>query len=328
MAVSVAEAGQRLEQFKLDLDARKSDVITSECQLRFILGLPPADGRVIIPLTPACEAKVEPVWNTCLHEMLEQSPEIVTGKAEVRELRDAIAIAAANVAIDPVKAHPGPQGRNITKDDQEHHQRISQKEAELEQTIKRQIESLARVPLHGSEPLTVPDGETIAACRHRPATGPARYYDEGRITADRFLDAVSQQATATGSEALYLANYNTSIVGLAEVKGTLLADYGIEVAERPKPRQAVAAQQSKTDAAAKPAAFVAEPGSGPAPPPPPAAISVPPMPGLGMGSCESKNAASTAAARSWTFSFTIGSGPNAVQIKGTIAAADHATPTP
>ena len=41
----VAEAAQRLEQFELDLVTRKSDVITSERQLRNILGLPPADNR-------------------------------------------------------------------------------------------------------------------------------------------------------------------------------------------------------------------------------------------------------------------------------------------
>src|SRR5262249_53556832 len=39
----VAEAQQRLEQFNLDLVTRTSDVITTERQLRNILGLPPAD---------------------------------------------------------------------------------------------------------------------------------------------------------------------------------------------------------------------------------------------------------------------------------------------
>ena len=56
----VAEAAQRLEQFNLELVTRTSDVITTERQLRNILGLPPADNRRIIPVTPPTEARLEP----------------------------------------------------------------------------------------------------------------------------------------------------------------------------------------------------------------------------------------------------------------------------
>ena len=38
------------------------------------------------------------------------------------------------------------------------------------------------------------------------------YYEEGRITIDRFLDAVSQYATAVATEAQYKTTYNVSIV--------------------------------------------------------------------------------------------------------------------
>ena len=40
------------------------------------------------------------------------------------------------------------------------------------------------------------------------------YYEEGRITIDRFLDAVSQFATAVATEAQYKTTYNISIVAL------------------------------------------------------------------------------------------------------------------
>ena len=49
------------------------------------------------------------------------------------------------------------------------------------------------------------------------------YYEEGRITIDRFLDAVSQYATAVATEAQYKTTYNIAIVALEEAKGTLLA---------------------------------------------------------------------------------------------------------
>ena len=60
------------------------------------------------------------------------------------------------------------------------------------------------------------------------------YYDEGRITIDRFLDAVSQYATAVATEAQYKTAYNISIVALEEAKGTLLEHEQITVVEGPK----------------------------------------------------------------------------------------------
>ena len=59
------------------------------------------------------------------------------------------------------------------------------------------------------------------------------YYEEGRITIDRFLDAVSQYAQAVATEAQYKTTYNISIVALEEAKGTLLAYNNIAVAEGP-----------------------------------------------------------------------------------------------
>ena len=64
------------------------------------------------------------------------------------------------------------------------------------------------------------------------------FYEEGRITIDRLLDAVSQYANAIATEAQYKTSYNTSIAALEEAKGTLLAYDNIAVAEGPSPRKA------------------------------------------------------------------------------------------
>jgi hypothetical protein len=64
------------------------------------------------------------------------------------------------------------------------------------------------------------------------------FYEEGRITIDRFLDAVSQYATAVATEAQYKTTYNISIVALEEAKGTLLAYDNVAVAEGPWPSKA------------------------------------------------------------------------------------------
>src|SRR3954452_6671340 len=64
------------------------------------------------------------------------------------------------------------------------------------------------------------------------------FYEEGRITIDRYLDAVSQYASAVAQEAQFKTTYNISIVALEEAKGTLLAYDNIAVAEGPHPRKA------------------------------------------------------------------------------------------
>jgi hypothetical protein len=351
LVADFAEAAQRLDQFKLDLVTRSSDVITSERQLRNILGLPPGDNRRIIPVTPANEARMGPVWDTCVGEMLEQSPEIIERKTALRCLRDAVAIASAKVPVGPIAApsvQHGPntvkdapsvdpkwttyfmlplQGPAAMKDDPETRQQITQKETDLEHTMRQHVHSLARTFLN----IDASDKQLRTAKRLKAAAA-ARldaqraYYAEGRITSDRFLDAISQYATAVGTEAQYKATYSTSIVALSEAKGTLLADYGIVVAES-KPRKAIAARQPKPDAAVKASALMAPDKSEPVPAPLHELIGLGPMPESASECREAKKAASPTdaapATKTWTFSFTIGSGPSPIQIKGTISADDH-----
>src|SRR5262249_2498236 len=80
----VAEAQQRLEQFRLDLVTRTSDVITTERQLRNLLGLPPADNRRIIPVPPPPQARPEPDWGPSPPQMLSFQPDIVQQQILVR----------------------------------------------------------------------------------------------------------------------------------------------------------------------------------------------------------------------------------------------------
>ena len=81
------------------------------------------------------------------------------------------------------------------------------------------------------------------------------YYEEGRITVDRLLDAIGQFATALATEHQYLATYNISLAALSEAKGTLLADRNIVVAERPRPTQRRYVAAIKTDDQTKKSSF-------------------------------------------------------------------------
>jgi outer membrane protein TolC len=76
-----------------------------------------------------------------------------------------------------------------------------------------------------------------AAAAHRLEVQRA-YYDEGRITIDRFLDAVEHNADAIAVEARYQAAYNVSLAALCEAKGTLLIDRNVTMVEGPKDRDA------------------------------------------------------------------------------------------
>jgi outer membrane protein TolC len=80
----VAEAQQNLESAQITLNAAKADLVTTERQLRNILGLRGEDKRRIIPITAPIEAPVEPDWDSCFAQMLVEQPDIVQQKLLVR----------------------------------------------------------------------------------------------------------------------------------------------------------------------------------------------------------------------------------------------------
>jgi hypothetical protein len=148
------------------------------------------------------------------------------------------------------------------------------------------------------------------------------YYEEGRITIDRFLDAVSQYATAVATEAQYKTAYNVSIVALEEAKGTLLAYDNIVIAEGPRKKKSYAKATvtsdggpSKQDKQVVATSATVEP---------PKDCTVPPT----GTACTSESAKPAAASQSktWSFSIAIG-GAHPFEIKGTITAGE-AAPAP
>jgi outer membrane protein TolC len=294
----VAEAEQRLEQFNLDLVTRTSDVITTERQLRNILGLPPADNRRIIPVTPPAEARLEPDWDISLAQMLNFQPDIVQQQILVRvaELQlliarnqllpqlslnalyqfnglgqqldsaEAVMTGATLKALNPVIAHlqtisglnspPGTFSNFVTwqvgftfqaplgmraplANTRSAQYVLLRARAYLQQIVHQTTHSLARFFLEIDA--NYKQFKTASRLREAAATrleAQRAYYEEGKIPIDRFLDAVSQYATAVATEAQYKTTYNISIVALEEAKGTLLAYDNISVAEGPHPRKA------------------------------------------------------------------------------------------
>ena len=304
----VAEAQQRLEQFNLDLVTKTSDVITTERQLRNILGLPPADNRRIIPVTPPAEARLEPDWDSSLAQMVTFQPDIVQQQLLVRiaELQllvarnqllpqlnlsvlyqlnglgqqldnaEAVMTGATIKALDPIirnkelaaglPANAGfynnfhtwqvgftfqmPLGMRSPLANTRHAQYVLlQQRAYLQQFVHQTTHSLARFFLEvDANYKQFKTASRLRAAAAQRLEAQRAYYEEGRITIDRFLDAVSQYAQAVAQEAQFKTTYNISIVALEEAKGTLLAYNNIAVAEGPHPRKAYVQARDIQDA--------------------------------------------------------------------------------
>ena len=132
------------------------------------------------------------------------------------------------------------------------------------------------------------------------------YYDEGRITIDRFLDAVSQYANAVATEAQHKTTYNISIVALEEAKGTLLEYKQITVVDGPK--TGVKAIVGRV-AAAKPVSNQL-----------PAVVTAPVRTDQFVepagGHANGASPTATGGAKTVSFQFTIGVGSRPVEIRG------------
>ena len=223
----VAESAQRFEQFRLERSTRTSDVLTIERQLRKTLNLPPSDDRRIVPVTPPCEARLEPDLKKCLAAMFANQPDVVRAKrilteSEERRAEDLDKVAGfflQELADDGLGHWLLPE---------------SQKEP-----LRRVVERARNAVVRSIREIDTSYEQFQTAIRLRNAAAQRldsqrAYYEEGRITIDRFLDAVSQYAAAVASEARYRANYNIALVALEEDKGTLLDFDRIVVAEGPR----------------------------------------------------------------------------------------------
>ncbi len=246
---NVAEVEQQVENFKLNLVSATSDVITTERQLRNILGLPVVDGRRIVPATAPVEAKIEPEWEASLASMQASHPDIrqqleMMGEVELRR-REPAANPAPGTSQGPA-AVIAPSTDGVIDRELERHR------AFLRQVVHQATHTLARFFLEvDANYKQFRTAQRLRAAAQQRFDAQLAFYQEGRITIDRLLDAVSQHANAIAQEAQYQASYNASIVALEEAKGTLLDHDGIAVVDHGGPSKG---REVKDDRVA-PAAF-------------------------------------------------------------------------
>jgi hypothetical protein len=299
----VAEAAARLEQLNLDLVTRTADVITTERALRDLVGLPVADGRRIVPVTVPTDAKIEPDWDQSIGIMHANHPYIAQARAIVQAAEG-----------------------DVSRDGVEHLERCK---ASYQQVIHQATHSLARFFLEiDANYKQFRTSSRLRAAAAQRLDAQRAHFEQGRITIDRFLDAVSQYATAVATEAQYKSTYNKSIVALEEAKGTLLEHDEIAVVEDAK---SVVSVSGAPDVATVPALLESQtvtpfpPGAptGPAPPSvQPAPLNALPPVGRVSGIEPRPNDSITEpdpTARTFSFELTLKFGSRPVEIRGSLA---------
>ena len=228
----VDEAAQRLEQFRIDLVTKTSDVITTERQLRNLLGLPPADDRQIIPCTSPTLARFEPEWASSLAAMLEHQPDILQAQMKVKQAEETARDGDFDIirTVLPELAELDP--KVVTRKECPEDVALRRQREFLKQVVHQTTHSLGRFFLEidaNYKQYEASKKHTEAAMKRLESQ--RAFYEEGRITIDRLLDAVSQYATAIAQEAQFKTSYNISIVAFEEAKGTLLDHDGITIAD-------------------------------------------------------------------------------------------------
>lgn len=262
---NVREAVEQLDRFRLDFVDKTSNLITTERQLRRLLGLAPSGGRRIVTATKPSEIEIKPVWEDCMKVLHEVQPDVQRALANVK-------IAKATNAGDA---------------------EIERQETFAHQTERDVEHGMARMFLEiGSNYRLFTTASRLKDAAKQRLDAQAALFESGKITIDRYLDAVNRWATATSQEAEYKARYNTAIVALEEAKGSLLDVKGIVIADTPRVASLIA-----HDGAVEPAMFPHPEKS----PNGPAHVAQP---------------AKEEAGKTYSFQFSIGGGPKPVEIKG------------
>jgi Outer membrane efflux protein len=260
------------------------------------MGLPRDDGRRIVPVTSPLEAKVEPDWEEGLAVMLKKQPEIVRMNRLVKE-------AESDVSPDGLI-------------------RLERAKSYQKQVIHQATHSLARfflgIDANHKQFSTASRLRAAAALRLESQRA---YYEEGRITVDRFFDAVTQYASAVVAEAQCKTSYNHSIVALEEAKGTLLEHDGITVVDGPKSGLSIAGARDHAVKGAwyEPSVLTERTARD-------AQAPIPSAPGEPQAKAASPS--TDTGVKTFSFQFTIGTGSKPIEIRGsfTITPAQTADP--
>lgn len=244
----VDAACERLIQFQRVLADCKSDAVEAERQLRLRIGLPESDNRQIIPIEQPITEQVVFDRDACLEAMMQNQPDIVqqddlTNRAEQKlaQARKIIVEAAKKREIRPDggvgRTYMGfatpAAGRPVLANVRQLHYTLLRAREFQDQVVQQSTRSLSRAVDSASSAYELyVTARSLRIAAESGLENQQMCYDEGCITADRYLDAVEQYATLVANEHHCLAAYHSALTFVSECKGTLLEDRDIVVAER------------------------------------------------------------------------------------------------
>jgi outer membrane protein TolC len=279
IAAETAQARTQFLDFRQQRVQALATALARETALRNLMGLPPSDGRRIVPSDQPRRAPVHIDWPTTVQAALDYRPDVVRGRLGVRvrelqilmaknslqpsldieglwrvngldnELDEAIGLLNDNQFTDWQLGitFSVPIGlRQASANVQAAGLRLDKDRALLRQTTHSAVHRLGDIirnleSLYGQYQLAVQRvNETQVWVKGRfeqlkePTTRPGEEGQDTLLLALTNLQAALQSwASAASDASSLLAQYNTSLAELEEAKGTLLNQYGIQIAEDP-----------------------------------------------------------------------------------------------
>ncbi|HVC99057.1 MAG TPA: TolC family protein [Pirellulales bacterium] len=248
-----AQASEQYHLFRAQVENSLGLLYTAESRLRYMMGLAPADGRLVRPKDKPTTAEVKFDWKEILPEALNRGVELRKQK-EVVKLNEMILIASRNYLMshdrwDDVDGQTKnwslgpftvtmPIGLRLAM--------ASIKNAELTLAASRALLQDQELELTHLMTNSVRDldrnyrvsvttfNRRVAAAQQVNAVESA--VDAGTATLDMLLDAQRRLADAEITYHRALVDYNVAIMQIHFRKNSLLEYNGIQLAEQPWPR--------------------------------------------------------------------------------------------
>ena len=210
--------------------------IAVEQRFRNFLGLPASDGRRIIPVTPPRTDFVKPDLSRCMIQMMGHQPDILALASQVELARLCLMVSRNQEIPDGTRIQlPPSMGRGPIPTVRSSQYRLLRFRESLEHTVEASTHAVFDRVWSVSDTYTRYHKhvtERDEAAKHMEKD--RKYYDNGRITPDLYLDAVAKLAQREIDVADAMAEYNTALSVLEELKGTLLESWSINVVEPPQ----------------------------------------------------------------------------------------------
>lgn len=262
----VAQAGEQYQFFRAERLQALGRVQAAERTLRELMGLPPEDGRRIIPETSPTVAAFDPDWQLAVVEAMDKRPDIVAQRFAVRAselnlLREKNGLlpdltVAANWRITGLDNQYDQSIDRLTDNDftewglaVRYRRQIGERAAHAatrnaqlalsrERHTLRNIEHTVIHDLHEAYQDIITQYQLIQAQKDRrefatqQLESQEQFYRQGKTTIDVLLQAQTTFADALRDENLAIVAYNQALVAWEFAKGSILENDNVTLAEQ------------------------------------------------------------------------------------------------